>query len=45
MYDFKIRKGYGEGVVIEGFPEIHYGMDIENLKELKKVIDDYLEKL
>ena len=46
MYDFRIIKNeYSGGVTIIGFPEVHYGMDIESLKKLKKVIDDYLLKL
>ena len=41
MYDFEIRKS-GKGIILMGLPETHYGMDLETLKKLRDVIDDYL---
>lgn len=41
MYNFKIRDS-GDGVVISGFPEVDYGMEIEDLIKLGMIINDYL---
>ena len=41
MYDFKIRVS-GKDVFISGFPEVDYGMTIEDLARLVQVINDFL---